>query len=117
MKVKLIWCSSKCIRFGLVRHFYPFFVSKFPIILGDRLLAQDQAQQSWSKPQDVTKNLYYPQHGIGAVVTYLEISVDQSTNLGQARVIGGGIGQRHISVVIEARSTLYFAYRAQIYGY
>lgn len=41
----------------------------------------------------------------------------QSTNIGQARVIGGGIGQRQISVVIEARSTLYFAYRAAIFGY
>lgn len=51
------------------------FVFKFS--LGDRLLAQDQAQQSWSKPQDVTKNLYYPQQGIGSVITALEISVDQ----------------------------------------
>lgn len=41
----------------------------------------------------------------------------QSTNIGQAHVIGGGIGQRSISVVIEARSTLYFAYRAAIFGY
>lgn len=46
-------------------------------ILGDRILATDHAQQQWGTPQDVTKNLYYPAQGIGAVITYLEIIVDQ----------------------------------------
>lgn len=54
-----------------------FDLFSFQIFVGDRLLAQDQAQQQWSTPQNVNKNLYYPQHGIGAVITYLEISVDQ----------------------------------------
>lgn len=48
---------------------------------------------------------------------YILIFFIQSSNMGQARIVGGGIGQRQISIIIEARSTLYFNYRAAIYGY
>lgn len=41
----------------------------------------------------------------------------QSTNLGQGYVTSGGIGQRQITIVIEAKSTMYFKYNAQIFGY
>lgn len=41
----------------------------------------------------------------------------QSTQLGRAYIVSGGIGQRRISVVIEAQSTLVFNYRATIFGY
>lgn len=41
----------------------------------------------------------------------------QSTNIGRAYVVSGGIGQRRVSLVIEAQSTLYFSYRASIFGY
>lgn len=44
---------------------------------GDRLLASDHASQKWAKPQDVNTNLYYPQTGVGGVITYLEINVEQ----------------------------------------
>lgn len=41
----------------------------------------------------------------------------QSSNLGQAYIISGGIGQRQISVLIVAKQTVYFNYRAAVYGY
>lgn len=41
----------------------------------------------------------------------------QSSNVGQGYVIDGGIGQRRITVVIEALKTSYFRYNSQIYGY
>lgn len=41
----------------------------------------------------------------------------QSTNLGNVYVIGGGIGQRRIDIVIEAKHTVFWRYRASIYGH
>lgn len=86
-------------------------------IPGDRLVGTGQAGQQWARPQNVRTNLFYPTNGIGAVLTYLEVLVNQSTNLGRAYVVSGGIGQRQIGVVIEAQSTLYFSYRASLFGY
>lgn len=47
----------------------------------------------------------------------LDINQFQSTNIGQAYVVSGGIGQGQIGVVIEARQTLYFSYEVAVYGY
>lgn len=41
----------------------------------------------------------------------------QSSNLGKSYVVSGGIGQRQITVAVEAQETLYFKYKAEIYGY
>jgi len=61
--------------------------------------------------------LQYPTSGTGAVLTFIRVTVDQSTNIGQGYVVAGGIGQRAIIIVIEAYSTTYFNYVAEIYGY
>lgn len=79
-------------------------------------MATGQAIQHWSSPRNVLTSLYYPINGLGAVVTYFEAIVVKSSNVGRAYVVGGGIGQRQIKVVIEARSTHYFRYRAFVYG-
>lgn len=84
---------------------------------GDRLLTTASASQRWNRAQNVKQNLRYPKSGMGAVVTYVEIVVNQSTNLGRAYVISGGIGQRSVGLVIEAQNTLYFTYRASVFGY
>ncbi|XP_031628579.1 uncharacterized protein LOC116344251 [Contarinia nasturtii] len=87
-------------------------------IPGDRILAVDSAEKRYNQPQDVRLNLFYPQTGPGnMIITYLEVQVDQSTNLSQAFVIKGGIGQREISIVVESKQTLYFNHKASIFGY
>lgn len=45
--------------------------------LGDRLEAQGWGSDSWPTPQDVELDLFYPQSGVGAVVSFVEITVDQ----------------------------------------
>ncbi|EAT33840.1 AAEL013885-PA [Aedes aegypti] len=84
---------------------------------GDRLVGTSQDGTSWSSLQDVTLNLRYPQAGSGAVVSYVQVVVNQSSNQGRGYVVSGGIGQRYIQLVIEVYSTSYFQYNAQIYGY
>lgn len=86
-------------------------------ISGDRLVATDSNGQSWSSLQDVALTLNYPRSGTGAVVTYVQVVVNQSSNQGRGYITAGGIGQRRITLVIEAYSTNYFNYNAQIYGY
>lgn len=83
---------------------------------GDRLVAQKSDFTSYSGPRDVQLVLTYPSSGTGSVVTYVQIEVNQSTNEGRGYVSAGGIGQRFIQIVIEAKSTTYFEYNAQIYG-
>lgn len=86
--------------------------------LGDSLQATDSHQAQWGSPQNVRSTLKYPRAGIsiGAYVTYVQIDIEQSTNLGRAYFIEGGIGQRRATIIIEAEQTLYYSYRAYIYG-
>uniref|UniRef100_A0A182MBD2 Uncharacterized protein n=1 Tax=Anopheles culicifacies TaxID=139723 RepID=A0A182MBD2_9DIPT len=83
----------------------------------DRLVGLASNQQSWSTPQDVKLDLQYPTAGVGAVVTYVEVTVNQSSSAGRGYIVSGGIGQRNIRIVIEAYGTLFFNYEAAIYGF
>ncbi|XP_065072898.1 uncharacterized protein LOC135697195 [Ochlerotatus camptorhynchus] len=85
-------------------------------VAGDRLVSTKADNKSWPSVQDVTLSLSYPQSGVGAVVTYVQVIVMQTTNLGKGYVVAGGIGQRFIHMVIEAYSTNFFNYSVQIYG-
>ncbi|XP_053678030.1 uncharacterized protein LOC128728431 [Anopheles nili] len=84
---------------------------------GDQLVAISSGGKSWTSPQDIKLNLQYPTTGVGASVTYVEVIVDQSSELGQGYVVSGGVGQRFIQLVIEAYNTVYFNYSAAIYGF
>lgn len=86
-------------------------------VSGDRLVATSQDGQSWATLQDVTLNLRYPQAGTGAVVSYVQVVVNQSSNQGRGYVVSGGVGQRYVQLAVEAYRTSYFNYNAQVYGY
>lgn len=49
----------------------------FILILGDRLVSSGSQNQQWNFRQNVTQSLIYPRTGSGAVITYVEIVVDQ----------------------------------------
>uniref|UniRef100_A0A023EG78 Putative secreted salivary protein n=1 Tax=Aedes albopictus TaxID=7160 RepID=A0A023EG78_AEDAL len=85
-------------------------------VAGDRLVSTQTDGKQWPTLQDVTLSLAYPQSGVGAVVTYVQVIVKQSSNLGKGYVVSGGIGQRFIHLMIEAYSTTYFNYSVQIFG-
>lgn len=81
------------------------------------MVAETSASQQWSSLQDVTTSVFYPTTGTGAIITYVQINVDQTSNFGRAYIVSGGIGQRAIKVVIEAQRTLAFRHLSTIYGY
>lgn len=81
------------------------------------LVAQKTDSTFFSGPNDVVLNLVYPAVGnSGAVVKYIVVNVNQSSNDGRAYITAGGIGQKNIQLVVEATATTYFQYQAYIYG-
>lgn len=46
-------------------------------INGDRLVASSDGDQKWGTPQDVKLDLSYPKSGIGSIITYVSIAVEQ----------------------------------------
>lgn len=85
-------------------------------LLGDRLVAQNADIYNYPARNDVSLQLTYPETGAGAIVTFVEIICTQDNNDGIAYVVAGGIGQRFISIVVEAQQTESFAYQAQYFG-
>ncbi|XP_031627888.1 uncharacterized protein LOC116343790 [Contarinia nasturtii] len=86
-------------------------------VSGDRVVASDSQIQQWTAAQNVTQNITYPKTGVGSIISFVEIVVEQSTNLGRGYVTSGGVGQRQISITIEAQRTTLFRQTTQIYGY
>ncbi|XP_017113472.1 uncharacterized protein LOC108136659 [Drosophila elegans] len=85
-------------------------------IPSDRLVAQAADTFEYPRAQDVSLQLTYPEQGAGAIVSYVELLCTQDTSDGSAYVVAGGIGQRYISIVLEASSTKNFSYQVQYYG-
>ncbi|XP_055390171.1 uncharacterized protein LOC129619111 [Condylostylus longicornis] len=83
----------------------------------DKMIAQSANNYHYNSLMNVVLKLCYPNSGVGSIVTYIEIVVDQLSKIGRAYVISGGIGQRHICIAVEANSTNYLSYRASFYGY
>ncbi|XP_055298548.1 uncharacterized protein LOC129566533 [Sitodiplosis mosellana] len=82
----------------------------------DRLVASGGQNQSWPQPHNVQIQLTYPSQGYGALVTYVAIVVNQTSSLGQAYVVKGGINQHQITIVVEAYNTNVFNVFAYVYG-
>ncbi|XP_039497901.1 uncharacterized protein LOC120455594 [Drosophila santomea] len=86
-------------------------------IPGDALVAQTADTFEYQRAQDVSLQLTYPVNSAeAAVVSYLQLLCTQDSSEGTAYVVAGGIGQRLISIVLEAKNTKYFSYQAEYYG-
>ncbi|KAI9581770.1 hypothetical protein GQX74_010087 [Glossina fuscipes] len=83
----------------------------------DHLLAQLADASDYPAKKDVSVDLLYTEKGgTGDILTYIEIDTLQDTQEGNAHVVSGGIGQRSIHIVLEAKQTERFSYNAHFYG-
>lgn len=57
--------------------FFLYNSIKLDCLSGDKLIASNSISQQWTAAQNVTQNLTYPRAGAGAVITYVEVVVDQ----------------------------------------
>lgn len=63
------------------------------------------------------ESLNFPFFQTQFCLQYYLSNLFQSSKLGRAIITDGGIGQRFFRLVVEARETYFFRYKAFIYGY
>lgn len=81
-------------------------------------MANAANKNKWAQPQNVSTTLTYPNPGQqGAFLTYILINCDQSSTLGSAYVVAGGVQQHFVQIIIQAQVTTYFNYSALFYGF
>ncbi|XP_016930784.1 uncharacterized protein [Drosophila suzukii] len=87
-------------------------------ISSDTLVFQTADTLEFPRAQDVSVQLNYPEKSgdSGAALSYVELICTQDAYDGNAYVVAGGIGQRFISIVLEAKNTKNFSYQALYYG-
>ncbi|ALC49997.1 CG15043, partial [Drosophila busckii] len=96
---------------------FKFLVNKNGFLLsGAKLVARSVEYFNHLSPQDISVQINYPESGIGSNVTYVEILCTQNNNEGGAYLVAGGIGERLVSVIIEAKHTQNFNYQAKYHG-
>lgn len=84
---------------------------------GDRLVAADSGWAAYPVKQNVELTISYPVGGNGALITFVQVVINQDTGTdGRAYVAYGGIGHRAIQLVIEAWNTAYLDYSFRIFG-
>ncbi|XP_055298541.1 uncharacterized protein LOC129566526 [Sitodiplosis mosellana] len=84
---------------------------------GDQLVATVSESYSWNTSGDRRLVITYPRAGAGALITYIQIVVEQSTPHGKAAITKGGLGLRYIEFYIDAYQTNYMNYTVEIYGF
>lgn len=52
-------------------------MTKFLYFVDDRLVATANGSNQWATPQDVRLTLTYPRTGVGSIVTYVQVIVQQ----------------------------------------
>lgn len=84
---------------------------------GDRLVLYETDSFSFESLQSVAVPVIYPiDSDYGAVVSYVNVSVNQTSELGDAFFVYGGIGEREIGFIISAVDTNKLSYIVEIYG-
>nr|AYV99541.1 venom polypeptide [Dolopus genitalis] len=97
----------------------PFAKSRYSFgrrVPGDRILAKRNENSNYARMQDVRINLNYPQSGVGAVITHLDVNLEYDSNMGKLVLIEGGIGRRTIKIAIEAKAVTHFAANVTLWG-
>ncbi|XP_055921130.1 uncharacterized protein LOC129952537 [Eupeodes corollae] len=82
----------------------------------DKIVSQGSGWQSFSMPKNIQLRLDYPSRGNGALVTFVEIDVQQSSKNGRAYILSGGTNKREIEIMVEGKATSYLKYSYKVYG-
>ncbi|XP_065372254.1 uncharacterized protein LOC135964106 [Calliphora vicina] len=83
--------------------------------LGDPLIDYRRESKQWTYPQDI-EFIVLCHAEEGHNVAYVDIKIDQSSTQHDANIIGGGIGQNHIRILLKAQNTYWFKYEVRIFG-
>ncbi|XP_055306212.1 uncharacterized protein LOC129570572 [Sitodiplosis mosellana] len=82
---------------------------------GDRLLIHYKSPRKESRTAFNVRQT--EMFAFEAIITYIEIVVEQSNNESRINGPSGGVGYRHVVLETLGNKTLYFSYTTEIYGY
>lgn len=93
------------------------FKRKLFSFLGDKLVAHASKNQRYRTPQNVNVTLRYPPSGFGNfIITYVKITVNQTSDAGNAYFSSGGINQHFVEILVQSFNTYQMDYSTLVYG-
>jgi hypothetical protein len=73
--------------------------------------------EQWQQPHDIEIPISYPGNlDFGSKVTCIALVWRSNSKETRARIVSGGIGNRHIELVLEAKRATYMQYVLVFYG-
>lgn len=84
-------------------------------INGDKFRYQMYDNYEFPELRDFSLEITFPSQN-EFYITQVMIFAQQSSTIGRAYIIDGGIGYTHMRLIIEARRTKFFNYNLQLFG-
>lgn len=119
--------KKKLLIENLKKYFYGFIVSEAAYYLdeqkwyiagsrvsGDDFMLDTAEKHEYNEPKDVAYHVTFPAQNFR--ITHVSCLVEQSSKIGKAYIVDGGIGTNYMTIGFEARQTTYFHYIIYVFG-
>lgn len=83
-------------------------------VQGDSIKLETYDKHSFEESKDFVLELRVPPQNF--YITHISCLVEQSSSIGRAYVVDGGVGKDYMTLVFEAKRTTYFYYRVYLFG-
>jgi hypothetical protein len=84
-------------------------------VKGDSLILKYKHENHWNRPTNKSFDVYSPVTG-GKNLTFVDITVVQTTSIGHSHIIDGGIGENFIVIRVNGTNTTTMDFISQFYG-
>lgn len=84
-------------------------------ITGDSFKSETSDKYDFPDTRDFHLELKFPRQS-EFYITHVSCLVEQSSSIGRAYIVDGGIGYNYMTLIFEAKRTTYFYYRIYIFG-
>lgn len=82
---------------------------------GDSLYSESFDTYDFDGTKDFNLEVTYPKQN-EFYITHVSCLVEQSSSIGRAYTVDGGVGWNHMKLMFEAKRTGYFYYRVYVFG-
>lgn len=84
-------------------------------VRGDELQIHTNDGIKYDDDRDILYEVRFPQQD-KFYITHVSCLVEQSSSIGRAYIVDGGIGKNFMTLIIEGRRTRYLYYRIYLFG-
>lgn len=81
----------------------------------DGLVSESFDKFDFDDTRDFHLELKYPRQN-NFYITHISCLVEQSSSIGRAYVVDGGVGYNYMTLIFEAKRTRHFYYRIYLFG-